>query len=170
MSVRISPVSVNQNMIKMLAIFLFVIASGITYLLHPASRVLQEPLERFLAMTTGTFLSWFNATVWINQTTINVEQFTANIVPACTGLFTITIFIAAVLAYPCSLRQKAMGVFFGVLAILTLNWIRIVSLLLIGAYWPNAFDFAHLVVWQSVAIVFAVVAWLFWVQKVVYAR
>lgn len=150
--------------------FLATIAVGISYWLHPASRAVQEPLERFLALTTGTFLSWFDNSVVITHTTVEAGAFVANVVPACTGLFTMTLYSAAVLATPCPLRHKALGVALGVLAILALNWIRIVSLLLIGVHWIQAFEFAHLVVWQSVAIAFAVFAWLFWVQKIPHER
>ncbi len=150
--------------------FAATIALGISYWLHPASRAVQEPLERFLALTTGTFLGWFDSSVSVTHTTIGVGAFVANVVPACTGLFTMTLYAAAVLATPCPLRHKARGVLGGVLAILALNWVRIVSLLLIGAHWLEAFEFAHLVVWQSVALVFAVFAWLFWLQRLPHGR
>jgi len=54
--------------------------------------------------------------------------------------------------------------------ILTLNWVRIISLMLIGAYWNTAFEFAHLVVWQSLAVFFAAFLWLLWVQRIAHAR
>lgn len=164
MNVRTSSLK-DYSGIKIAVIFLATIGVGITYLLNPASRVLQDPLEKFLATITGTVLSWFNATVQIYDSTIVIESFVANIVPACTGLFTTTIYIAAVLAYPSSLKRKAQGVIFGVLAIMLINAIRIISLLLIGAYWVDAFEFVHLVIWQTAAVVFAVFLWLFWVQR-----
>jgi len=151
--------------LRIAVIFIATIGVGITYLLNPASRVLQDPLERFLAAFTGTVLSWFNSSVQIYDSTIVIESFAANIVPACTGLFTTTIYIAAVLAYPCSLKRKLQGVVLGVAAIMLVNAIRIISLLVVGAYWIDAFDFAHLVIWQTVAVVFAVFLWLFWIQR-----
>jgi len=163
----IFPIKAKVSALKSVVLFFGTIAVGITFWLNPASRAVQEPLERFLALTTGTFLSWFNNTVSISNTTIQVEGFIANIVPACTGLFTLTMYAAAVLAFPCSLKQKTKGLALGIGSILALNWVRINSLLLIGAYWNEAFDFAHLVVWQTIAIVFAVFVWLFWVQRVI---
>ncbi len=164
MNVRTSKLS-DTSGIKIAVIFLATIGAGITFLLNPVSHVVQDPLEKFLAIFTGTVLSWFNSTVQVYDSTIVIEAFVANIVPACTGLFTTTIYIAAVLAYPCSLKRKLQGVVFGVIAIMLVNAIRIISLLVIGAYWIDAFDFAHLVIWQTVAVVFAVFLWLFWIQR-----
>lgn len=164
------PMKPNASAIKSVVLFFGTIVVGITYWLNPASRAIQGPLERFLALVTGTFLGWFNSSVSVSHTAIQMEAFTANIVPACTGLFTMTMYVAAVLAFPCSLAQKAKGVALGVGSILALNWVRISSLMVIGAYWHDAFEFAHLVVWQTIAIIFAVFVWLFWVQRVVHAH
>lgn len=170
MSTRSAAIIVQHSALKMLLTFGVAISVGITYWLSPISRSVQGPLERFLAFMTGSFLGWFNPTVSIRGTTISIEGFTANIVPACTGLFTMTIYVAAVLAYPCTFKRKGQGILIGVLGILALNWVRINSLLLIGAYWNAVFDFAHLVIWQSLIVFFAAFLWLFWVQRFVHAK
>lgn len=100
---------------------------------------------------------------------VTIRGFSAEIVPACTGLFTMSIFLAAVFAYPCKLKHKLLGVALGVLGILALNWIRIVTLLLIGAYHPQAFEFTHLMVWRSLVVFAAALLWLFWVQRFAHA-
>jgi len=151
--------------LKAVAIFLVAIGAGITYLLNPASRAIQAPLESFYAWAASGVLGLFFESVYRSGTTIALDGFAANIVPACTGLFTITIYVAAVLAFPAGLVHKLKGLGLGVLSIMTLNGIRIISLMLIGAHWRSAFDFAHLVVWQSIAIFFAVFLWLFWVER-----
>ncbi len=151
--------------LKAIAIFLVIIGAGITYLLNPASRVVQAPLESFYAWAASGVLGLFFESAYRSGTTIALNGFAANIVPACTGLFTITIYVAAVLAFPASLAHKLKGLGFGVLSIMALNGIRIVTLMLIGAHWRGAFDFAHLVIWQSIAIFFAVFLWLFWVER-----
>jgi len=156
--------------VKTLLIFASTLAVGISYWLSPASSALQRALEHFLAWATGGALYWITPSVSMLGTVISVSGFTANIVPACTGLFTITIFVAAVLAYPCTLQRRALGVVLGIVGILTLNWVRIISLMLIGAYWNTAFEFAHLVVWQSLAVFFAAFLWLLWVQRIAHAR
>lgn len=159
----------HHSPLRIVLTFVLTILAGISFWLHPSSRVLQEPLERFLAWTTGAFLSLLNPGVSIQGSAITIGGFEANVVPACTGLFTMTIYVAAVLAYPCAWKRKLQGVLLGISAIVALNWARILSLLLIGAYWQQVFDFAHLVVWQSLALVFAVFLWLYWMQRYAHA-
>src|SRR5574337_1742570 len=121
MGIRTSPALANRSPLKVLLIFFITVFIGITYWLHPASRAVQGPLELFLAWVAGTILSWFDSSVSIDHATIIIEGFTANIVPACTGLFTMTIYAAAVLAYPCRWTRKAQGLLLGVVGIIALN-------------------------------------------------
>lgn len=155
--------------VKSLVVFAGTLALAITFLLSPISRALRTQLEVFLAQTTGTFLSWFDHSVAILGSTVRVNDFSAEIIPACTGLFTTSIYMAAVLAYPCTWRSKLLGMALGVFGILALNWMRIVSLLLIGAYYRPAFEFAHLFVWRSLVIFAAGILWLYWVKRFAHA-
>lgn len=143
-----------------------VLGASITYLLSPASRPLRTALEHLLAATSGGFLRRFDPTVSVAGSTVSIQGFIAEIIPACTGVFLIAIFLAAVLAFPCSIGRKAYGVLLGVLGILAFNWVRIVTLLLVGAYAPAAFSFLHLVFWRVLAIFFAWVLWLGWARGI----
>ena len=151
--------------LRSLVIFAGTLAIAITFLLSPASRALRTSLELFLAQTAGAFLSWFQHSVSVLGSMVTVNDFSAEIIPACTGLFSTSIFLAAVLAYPSTAKSKLLGLAIGVFGILALNWLRIVSLLVIGAHWRPAFEFTHLVVWRSLVIFFALFLWLFWVKR-----
>lgn len=152
------------------ALFFGALAGGITVLLHPASRAFQEPLENAYALGVSAALGLFSETASRSGSLLAFEGFVADIVPACTGLFTLTIFLAGVLAFPSSWRAKLWGLLLGSGGIAALNWVRILSLMVIGARWPRAFDFAHLVVWQSAALFFAVFLWLWWLERFARAR
>jgi len=122
---------------------------------------------------------------WINQATANMlaaalwllgvggeasgevvssKIFSAEIIAECTAIFPIMIFLAAVIAYPCTWKKKLLGMALGVPAILFINLIRLVSLFYIGYWFPNWFETAHLLVWQSLIIFFAVLLWLVWAE------
>jgi exosortase H (IPTLxxWG-CTERM-specific) len=88
--------------------------------------------------------------------------FSARIIPECTGLFPTLLLVAAVLAYPCGWREKALGVAIGVPAMMAVNVVRLVTLFYVGHWRPDVFEAAHLVVWQSLMIFFTVVVWLAW--------
>jgi archaeosortase B (VPXXXP-CTERM-specific) len=77
------------------------------------------------------------------------------------------IFSAAVLAFPTSWKKKAVGLLLGNPAIYLFNVVRIAMLIVVGRYWPGAFDFMHLYFWQATMIVMIVSVWLLWIIKVV---
>ena len=157
------------RVLRALVIFGGTLAIAITFLLSPASQALRNLLESFLAQTAATFLRLFDPSTSVTGSTISINGFAAEIVPACTGLFTTSIFLAAVLAYPSSLPRKLQGIALGVLGIMALNWIRIITLLLIGGYYYPAFEFTHLILWRSLVIFGAAVLWLFWIQRFAHA-
>ena len=159
--------TLRRTFIRSSALFGGSLALAITYLLSPASRPFRSSVEHLLAQSTGAFLSWFDPSVLVNSTTVTINGFTAQVIPACTGLFTTAIFLAAVIAFPCPWRRKLSGLALGVFGLFAVNWIRIVSLLLIGGYWPSAFDVTHLLIWRSGVLVIAAFLWLSWARRAV---
>ncbi|MFB6286912.1 MAG: archaeosortase/exosortase family protein [Candidatus Bipolaricaulia bacterium] len=157
--------ALRWGFIQSAGLFTGSLALAITYLLSPASRPFRQLIERLLAQSTGTVLSLFDPSVLVDNTTVTINGFAAQVIPACTGLFTTAIFLAAVVAYPASSSHKLVGVGIGIFGLLAVNWIRIVSLLVIGGYWPSAFDIAHLLVWRSVVLAVAAFLWLGWARK-----
>lgn len=138
----------------------------------------------FLNLYTG-FDAWLNrvtaqmlaAALWLlgaggqtAGTIVSSKIFSAEIITECTAIFPIMIFLAAVIAYPSGWRKKLWGIALGVPAILFVNLIRLVSLFYIGYWFPSVFETAHLLVWQSLIIFFAVLFWLVWVELFVHRR
>jgi exosortase H (IPTLxxWG-CTERM-specific) len=101
-------------------------------------------------------------------TIVTSKVFSAEIITECTAIFPIMIFLAAVIAYPSRWKQKLWGIVLGVPAIVFVNLIRLVSLFYIGYWFPSVFETAHLLVWQSLIIFFAVLFWLVWVELFVH--
>lgn len=101
-------------------------------------------------------------------TVVTSKIFSAEIITECTAIFPIMIFLAAVIAYPSGWKKKLWGIVLGVPAILFVNLIRLVTLFYIGYWFPSVFEAAHLLVWQSLIIFFAVLFWLIWVELFVH--
>lgn len=99
---------------------------------------------------------------------VSSKIFSIEIIFECTAIFPIMIFLAAVVAYPCTWKKKLWGIALGVPAILFVNLIRLVSLVYIGHWFPSWFETAHLLVWQPLIIFFAVLFWLVWVEVFVH--
>ena len=97
-------------------------------------------------------------------------QFTFSLVPDCGALPSMSIFIAALIAFPASMRKRALGLLIGVPILYIINLARLTCLAAIGAYWkqtPEVFEFAHQYVWQAIYVLIVVGVWLLWVELIV---
>ncbi len=140
--------------------------------------VVFTTLLLFLNLSTG-FDAWLNrvtaimlaGALWllgaggqVVGTVVTSKIFSAEIITECTAIFPLMIFLAAVIAYPSGWRKKLWGIVLGGPAIIFVNLIRLVTLFYIGHWFPSVFEAAHLLVWQSLIIFFAVLFWLVWVE------
>jgi exosortase/archaeosortase family protein len=101
--------------------------------------------------------------------TVASARFSVAVVTACTGLFLMTLFLAAVAVYPARWWAKLAGVGIGVLGLYMLNVMRLVCLFLVGILLLAHVETTHLLVLQSLLIVAALFLWLVWVEKVAHA-
>ena len=127
-------------------------------------------LMRLVARLTGHALALLGVSAEVAGTQVLSPEFSMRIAPECTAVVPMVILLAGVAAYPSPVKQKLLCLALGLPALFVLNLVRTVSLFLIGANFPDFFDTAHYVVWQSVMILAVIALWLFWVGKVVNAR
>jgi archaeosortase B (VPXXXP-CTERM-specific) len=148
---------------------LFFVMVGLFIFLY--SRMLtSSPFHGFMAFTartTGVLLNLTGRGVEVNDTVVHSSQFAFQIVDLCTAVMPMMILAAAVLAFPSSIKEKAIGLAVGLAGIFVVNEIRLISLFYIGIYLPGIFETAHLLVWQSLMILLAIGLWLLWVYKYV---
>jgi exosortase/archaeosortase family protein len=85
-----------------------------------------------------------------------------------------SIFLAAVLAFPTLWWKRGVGAAGGLSILYFINILRLATLGYVGAVDLSPgrkwFSFIHEYVWQGVFIVFVVVVWMLWVEFVVRAR
>ena len=154
----------NKVIIRAWLIFLLWISIFAT-LLVTKGRVIDPPLITAVARSTAFILNLLGTEAWVQGFTIHSSDFSVMVIPACTGLLPTLLFLAAVFAYPCKIKEKALGVAIGIPAIFLINLVRMVSLFYIGLYLPRAFEQVHLLVWQPLMVFAAVALWLLWVGR-----
>ena len=100
------------------------------------------------------------------------KQFRFDVVPTCGATEIMAIFLAAVLAFPATGRQRTVGLALGIPALYGINLLRLTCLAIIGALDGGGawFNFAHEYVWQAIYVGIVVLAWLAWVEFVVRRR
>ncbi len=82
----------------------------------------------------------------------------------CNGLEAFLIYLAAIIAFPSSMRLKLFGVIGGFVVLQLLNVFRIAGLGLSGVYLEKYFYIIHTYVAQGIMIVFALIIYLIWLH------
>ena len=102
---------------------------------------------------------------------IQDRYFQFKLVPDCGAIPSMSIFVAAVLAFPTLLWKRLVGVVAGVVLLYCVNVSRLTMIAIIGAADTTSglrwFNFAHEYVWQGIFIVFVVAIWMAWIEFVV---
>ncbi len=119
-------------------------------------------LDVWTARTTAWSLFLLGADGHADGKFVTSSIFSIQIIRECTAVHPIMIYAAAVVAYPCRWRPKVLGIVVGALTILLINQFRLVSLCYIGYWYPDMFETAHMLVWQSLIIFVTVLLWVMW--------
>ena len=150
---------------------LFLIYLGLVSVLYPLFTASFSGVIRWLIDATAyveyLILRPFTSEVSYAGHLVVFQGFSVKIIVECTGIFEIMIFSAAVLAFPTSIRKKAIGLFLGAPLLYLFNVVRIIVLILVGRYWFSIFDFMHIYFWQATLILMITSVWLLWIFKVV---
>lgn len=125
-------------------------------------------LMRVTALIAGGAVALFSNSAGYQDQMCSFRGFQVQIIDECTGVLEIVIYTAAVLAYPTTWRKKLWGILLGAPAIYTFNVIRIIVLLIVGAYSQKVFDFLHLYFWQVTLIIIIATIWVAWLLLVVH--
>ena len=98
--------------------------------------------------------------------TLAFEQITFRIIHQCTGIFSLFIFLAALLAYPASLSQMGWGLLLGLPAFFAYGSLRLVVLGLMAHCNPAWVRFFHLYPMVLLSLGFSLFLWVSWVNRV----
>ena len=131
---------------------------------------LVDYVAEWTAVSTSAGLNLLGTSTRVDGTILSSGTFVVDIVAECTAVGPLVLFIGAVAAYPSPLRAKSLGVLLGLVVLSAVNLVRIISLFLIGSAYPEYLEVAHLLVWQTAIILFAIILWLFWVERLAGAR
>jgi exosortase/archaeosortase family protein len=93
-------------------------------------------------------------------------QFEMEVRRGCDAVDPSLVFLSAILAFPGRIRTKIPGMVIGTSALMLINFVRIVSLFLVGVYFPSVFELMHVDVWQVAFIFLAILFWVIWAARV----
>jgi exosortase H (IPTLxxWG-CTERM-specific) len=74
------------------------------------------------------------------------------------------ILIAAMLAFPATWKQRAIGIVAGLIAVQSMNVVRVISLFYLGQWSMKAFDWAHFYLWPALIMLDVLIVWMIWIR------
>ncbi len=166
--------AVNREIVKFVLVFLgvLVVMYG-SYLNYRQSAWMERYLE-VVCVPVVWCLKPIAESVTRDGTSIRYNDFGMSVVADCSAIPSMSIFTAAVIAFPATWRRRFLGLLLGIPFLFMVNVLRLTCLAVIGDNEPflermlgfkGVFDFAHVYVWQSIFIIFVIGIWLLWVEK-----
>jgi exosortase H (IPTLxxWG-CTERM-specific) len=156
-------------MIRFFSIFIGTLALlfGIE-MLAPVQQSVVHPWTGFLAYASAHIMQLFDGSIISHGRVLqsSVSGFGVSIEAGCNGVEAAIILMAGMLAFPSSLKLKLVGVLVGFVAVQGVNLLRIISLFYLGQWNYQAFEFAHLYLWQALIMLDVLVVWLLWIRAV----
>lgn len=147
---------------------LLIITFSIVVRLEAVEQALIVPFTGLVARASHMILNLAGMGTQVAGTILHGEDgFAVNILNGCNGVYVMGIVAAAVLAFPSTWREKALGVMVGAIGVQIINLIRIVTLYYIGLRHPAVFEQFHYYVWQTVVIILSMAIWMFWAEVLV---
>jgi exosortase H (IPTLxxWG-CTERM-specific) len=153
--------------------FLVVFITVVTVLfgleiLKPVQVAVIEPWTNSLARMSAWLMTTFDADV-VSQGRVLQSQRTGmgvSIEAGCNGVEAAIILIGAMTAFPAPWRHKLMGMAIGIAAVQAANLLRVISLYYLNLWNKEAFEFAHLYLWQALIMLDVLIVWLLWMRSV----
>lgn len=156
----------RRAIIRVAAGFLLVLAAFALLLEWDAfESAVVEPVTRAEAASAAAVLRLSGSDVRVEGTSLLTEGFTMNVLNGCNGVYALSIFLAAVIAYPSRWREKIAGLTLGSLFLFAVNLIRIVTLFAVGVLLPAWLDWFHLYFWQTLIVLVSLSTWFYWEQR-----
>ena len=143
----------------------FVVALGAFYLLvaiQPVNDHVVVPFTELLVRVSTVLLAAIGEKTQSVGTVIQSSAFAVDVKNGCNGIEAALLLVAAMLAFPASPKQRALGIAGGLAVIQGVNLFRIVSLFWLGVHHRNVFELFHAAVWQTALILLAVGIFLAW--------
>jgi len=123
------------------------------------------PFTAVVARGSALILRSVESGVEVVGTVIRSPRFALDVHNGCNGVEATILLVAAILAFPATLRSRLIGLAAASVAIELLNLVRLSSLFWLGEHHRRIFDLFHIAVWQSLIILAAISMFVLWSWK-----
>lgn len=153
-------------MLRFFLSFLLILGGLFALELTPPGQALVRPWTASLAGFSASLIAPFDSGIISYGNIIHnpVNGFGVAIEAGCNAVEACIVLAAAMLAFPAPWRHKLLGLTLGMIAVQAVNILRIISLFYLGQWRMDAFEFAHLYLWQGLIMLDVLVVWLIWIR------
>jgi exosortase H (IPTLxxWG-CTERM-specific) len=133
-----------------------------------AQRYFVGPWTDALAAISAWLVTVFDPGVTASGNVLRsaANGFAVSIEAGCNGVEATLVLVAAMLSFPAPWRKKLAGLAIGIVAVQSLNIVRVISLFYLGQWNYRVFEWAHLYVWQALIMLDVLIVWVVWVRLV----
>jgi archaeosortase B (VPXXXP-CTERM-specific) len=155
----------NKEIVKFVILFIFfLLCFFIGYYLLESH---LDFLNVLTAEATAYLSNIFGMEAETHGSSLMLKNFTFEVIHECTGIFALMIYFACILAYPTGWKNKLKGLLLGIPIILAINLMRMVILVYTAIHHSESFEYIHSYLWQGIFIIFVILLWILWLEKVV---
>jgi exosortase H (IPTLxxWG-CTERM-specific) len=154
----------------LLFVGVFAFLMGVFYFLWSNEKVyitVFQPLSFIYAEGASIILNLFGYKTQVSGATIFSSDFAISVMEGCDAMEGIALFCCGIIAFPASWKRKLIGLAIGIVSLFLLNFLRIISLFMIGIAHPDIFELMHIEVWQVIFIILAIILLLLWLRYAV---
>ena len=153
-------------MLRFLLIFLLILGGLFALELTPPGQALVLPWAASLAGFSASLITLFDPKIitYGNIIQSQTNGFGVAIEAGCNAVEACIVLAAAIIAFPSPWWHKLLGLVIGMVVVQVANILRIISLFYLGQWRMDAFEFAHLYLWQGLIMLDVLVVWLIWVR------
>jgi archaeosortase B (VPXXXP-CTERM-specific) len=124
-------------------------------------------IGKITASILGYLLNIFGVNASVNENIVIMDTLVFNIIDECTAIYGFIMLTSCILAYPTNAKKKIIGIVFGIPSLYVINMVRLVALAFMGLSNPDIFEYIHTYLWQTIFIIFVIIIWLTWLDRVV---
>ncbi len=145
----------------------FILIAALSYLivyLPPVREHVIGPFTLGITWVSGVIIQLFGGEVRIVGNMLAIKGFAVQVLDMCNGVEATIVLWSALLAFPAPWYYKLKGLIIGTLAVHSVNIIRIISLLYLGAYDREIFHWVHWYLWDALIMLDILIVFLAWLR------
>ncbi len=159
-----------KNRRLIITCFLFILlVLGLSFIAHVPNFLsfIFYGLANFTANVAGAVINLAGIKAEVVGYCISLKNQVLFISIECTAIYLMIVYGSFLLAYPAGLKNKTVGMLFGIPVIFAANILRLLVTAFVAEFRPSYLRQFHNYIWQTVFIIFVILLWMVWIEKVV---